>query len=153
MHFKYAPGALCIQICSWNIFDLEYYSRLFMLLEQLLLEHNLGPKSHKSDLARLLTTWLGSTLRWGKEFSFSSKSDSTIFFQDCKSPPLCAASQIIIIWIPNVKTKRAFAWRGTHLYAHDFSPLLGFLLFGAVWRKNNKKHWNFWFTLQQDLKF
>ena len=66
MHFKYAPGAyllyapgaLCIQICSWSIFDLEYYSRLFMLLEQLfleqllleqlLLEHNLGPKSHKS---------------------------------------------------------------------------------------------------------
>ena len=66
MHFEYAPGpyllyapgALCIQICSWSIFDLEYDSRLFMLLEQLLpeqlfleqllLEHNLGPKSHKS---------------------------------------------------------------------------------------------------------
>ena len=66
MHFRYAPGAylpyapgaLCIQICPWSIFDLEYYSRLFMLLEQLLqeqlfleqllLEHNLGPKSHKS---------------------------------------------------------------------------------------------------------
>ena len=43
--YIYAPGALCIQICSWSIFDLEYYSRL---LEQLLLEHNLGPKSHKS---------------------------------------------------------------------------------------------------------
>ena len=25
--------SLCIQICSWSIFDLEYYSRLFMLLE------------------------------------------------------------------------------------------------------------------------
>ena len=37
------------QICSWSIlFDLEYYSRLFMLLEQLFLEHDLGPKSHKS---------------------------------------------------------------------------------------------------------
>ena len=51
MHFKYAPGAyllystgaLCIQICSWSIFDLEYYYRLFMLLE-----HNLGLKSHKN---------------------------------------------------------------------------------------------------------
>ena len=60
MHFKYAPGAyllyapgaLCIQICSWSIFDLEYYSRLFMLWEQLLLEHNLGPKSHKSEIAQ-----------------------------------------------------------------------------------------------------
>ena len=48
MHFKYAPGALCIQICSWNILNLEYYPRLFMLLEQLFLEHNFGPKSHKS---------------------------------------------------------------------------------------------------------
>ena len=32
-YLLYAPEALCIQICSWNIFDLEYYSRLFMLQE------------------------------------------------------------------------------------------------------------------------
>ena len=48
--FANAPGVLCIQICSWSIFDLEYYSRLFMCLEQLPLEHNLGPKSHKNIL-------------------------------------------------------------------------------------------------------
>ena len=40
-------------ICSWSVFDIEYYSTLFMLLEQLflehlLLEHNLRPKPHKS---------------------------------------------------------------------------------------------------------
>ena len=56
-YLLYAPGALCIQICSWSMFDLQYYSRLLMLLEQLfleqlLLEHNLGPKSHKSQLGR-----------------------------------------------------------------------------------------------------
>ena len=32
-YLLYASGALCIQICSWSIFDLEYYSRLFMLQE------------------------------------------------------------------------------------------------------------------------
>ena len=58
-YLLYAPGALFIQICSWSIFDLEYYPRLFMLreqlfleqlfLKQLLLEHNFRPKSHRSD--------------------------------------------------------------------------------------------------------
>ena len=70
--FRHAPGAFCIlhmlleHICYmllehcafkyapvWSIFDLEYYPRIFMLreqlfLEQLLLEHNFGPKSHRS---------------------------------------------------------------------------------------------------------
>ena len=31
-----APGALCNQIYSWSVFDLEYYSRLFMLQEHAL---------------------------------------------------------------------------------------------------------------------
>ena len=44
--------ALSIKMCSWSIFDLEYspdYScSKTMLLEQLLLEQNLGQKSHRS---------------------------------------------------------------------------------------------------------
>ena len=92
MHFKYAPGAyllyapgaLCIQICSWSIFDLEYYSRLFMLLEQLyleqllleklLLEHNLGPKSHKS--VQITTNTIEYSTFNPRESSFSSLNSS-----------------------------------------------------------------------------
>ena len=34
---------------------------------------------------------------------------------------------------------RGFAWCGTHLYAHDFAPLFGFLfLYSVVWRKITK---------------
>ena len=46
-----------------------------------------------------------------------------------------------------------FARRGTHLYAHNFEPLPGFLF---VWRgivKNSKTCCYFWFTLWQDFKF
>ena len=43
-------------------------------------------KSVLGDLARLLTLWLGSTLRRGKRVSFSPKSDKVTqpFFQDCR---------------------------------------------------------------------
>ena len=37
-----------------------------------------------------------------------------------------------------VKNNRGLARRGTHLYAHDFAPLLGFLLYSVVWRKTTK---------------
>ena len=33
---------------------------------------------------------------------------------------------------------RGFAQCGTHVYAHNFAPLLGFLLYSAVWRKTTK---------------
>ena len=50
-----------------------------------------------------------------------------------------------------VFTNSRFARRGMHLYAHDFAPLLGFLLYGTVWRKTTKpafdllssRIWNF----------
>ena len=53
-----APGAClnmlleqCIfKLCSWSILNLEYYPRLLMLREQLLLEHNFGSKSHRSKM-------------------------------------------------------------------------------------------------------
>ena len=63
MHFKfapgtyllYAPGVLGIQIYSWSIFDLnitpDYSCFRNILQEQLLLEHNLGPRSHRSCAA------------------------------------------------------------------------------------------------------
>ena len=63
------PGAVCIEImllehiwymlaehyalCFWSLFDLQYYSRLFMLRHHMLLEHNVGPKSHRIDRAKI----------------------------------------------------------------------------------------------------
>ena len=38
-YLLYALGALYIQICFWSISNLEYYSRLFMLQDHMLLEH------------------------------------------------------------------------------------------------------------------
>ena len=40
MLLLYASEAVSIQICSWSIFDLEFYSRLFMVLEH---THGSGP--------------------------------------------------------------------------------------------------------------
>ena len=69
-YLLHAPGALCIQICR-SIFHWEYYSRLFLLLEQLFLEYNLGSKSHRSfhnperlGISRPLTNWLIRCLQW-----------------------------------------------------------------------------------------
>ena len=80
---RHAPGALCTlhtfqeHICymplehvhsnmllEQSMFNLEYYPRLFMLreqlfLKQLLLEHNFGPKSHRSQV----NTWFNK-YRW-----------------------------------------------------------------------------------------
>ena len=53
-YFLYAPGALCIQICSWSIcayltwnISPDYLCSRNMLPKQLLQEHNLGPKSYR----------------------------------------------------------------------------------------------------------
>ena len=106
----YAPGALCIQLCSWSMFDLEYYSRLFMLweqllleqlfLEQLLLEHNFGPKSQRSILA--LDWYCANThlagykhicVDWKQKINFSKASnykdeDSEVITTSCNTATL-----------------------------------------------------------------
>ena len=43
-------------------------------------------------------------------------------------------------------TNREFARRGTHLYAHDFDPLFGFLFVLRGMEKNNKTCCYFRFT-------
>ena len=57
---KYAPGAVCIQIMLLEHFNLEYSSRLFVVLdhmvqEQLVLDHKARPKSPKSQETWMMT--------------------------------------------------------------------------------------------------
>ena len=49
-------------LCSWSILNLEYYPRLFMLREQLFLEHNFWPKSHRSILEYVYNYVIGLKL-------------------------------------------------------------------------------------------
>ena len=46
VYYKHVPGAVAFK--TWSMLDLEYFSRIFMLQEHMLLEQLFGPKSHRS---------------------------------------------------------------------------------------------------------